>query len=371
MKANHRVSLWVAFAMAGIALPLSFTAQAHDVGVTAKSTECARACLKKFVDDYVSAMLKHDIAAVPVSDNVRVTENAVVISLGEGVFKSANKFFSTASSTQYVADVQTGQIARMGIIDVDGKPAFHTVRLKIENNRISEIETLYGPEALAKPFQPEAYVWREAPFIREIPAKIRSSRQQLLKTAGTYWTVATSTHIGTQVPYSVDCIHVENGMNADWERPLDSIEAMTPKENPVSSFDGRIWTCEREVNLTTRTFDKVRGLRYLVDEERGLVMAWNIVDKNANSVMNMVQELNGVKRTPPEYGPPSRGPDGWPAQPGQAAGMGAGSPPPAAGAAPVEQPSLYHAALVRIVNGKIHREQFFQVNVPKNTANPF
>ncbi|MGC3982440.1 MAG: hypothetical protein QM808_14415 [Steroidobacteraceae bacterium] len=353
--------------MSAIAVNQSATAQSSSAleGSPANNS-CARACLKKFADDYAAAMLKHDVAAVPVSSNVKVTENAVAIKLGEGSWKNARKFFSTPSSTQYVADVEAGQIARMGIIDVDGKPAFHAVRLKVVNNKITEIETLYAPETLARPFQPEGYLWREAPFVRDIPMPIRSSRQELLKTASAYWSVATSTHKGNEVPYSVDCIHVENGMNTDWERPLDSIEAITPLENPQSMFDGRIWTCEREVNLTTRTFDAVRGLRYLVDEERGLVLAWNIVDKNSTQ-LNMVQELNGVKRTSPEYGPPSRGADGWPSQ-------GAGGPPPAAttqvGAAN-ETPSLYHAALMRIVNGRIHREQFFQVNVAKGTAAPF
>jgi hypothetical protein len=154
-------------------------------------------------------------------------------------------------------------------------------------------------------------------------------------------------------------------MNTDWERPLDSIEAISPLDNPQSLFDGRIWTCEREVNLTTRTFDKVRGLRYLVDEERGLVLAWNIMDKNRD-MLNMAPVVNGVTRVQPEYGPPQRGADGWPMQ-------GAGGPPPAAAGAAVstEIPSLYHAALVRIVNGKITREQFFQVNVPRSTVAPF
>ncbi len=357
--------------LGGVALTASQSAMAQSssaLEAAVPQASCARACLRKFADDYIAAMLKHDVAAAPVSSTVKVTENAVAIKLGEGSWQGARKFFSTPSSTQYVTDVEAGQIARMGIIDVDGKPAFHAVRLKIENNRISEIETLFGPDTMARPFIPEGYLWREAPFVREVPMPIRSSRQELLRTAGTYWSVATTTHKGNDVPYSVDCIHVENGMNTDWERPLDSIEAITPLENPVSMFDGRIWTCEREVNLTTRTFDQVRGLRYLVDEERGLVLAWNIIDKKADT-LNMAQVVNGVTRVQPEYGPQSRGADGWPAQ-------GVGGPPPAvvgapAAAASTEMPSLYHAALMRIVNGKIHREQFFQVNVPKRTPTPF
>ncbi|MGC3980395.1 MAG: hypothetical protein QM808_03960 [Steroidobacteraceae bacterium] len=366
------ISLSVAFGLIGISASHVAVAQ----GSLVTQTVCARVCLKKFVDEYVAAMLKRDTAAISIASNVKVAENAAIIRLGEGMdWKTGKKFFSTPSSTQYVADTQSGEIARMGIIDLDGQPAFYAVRLKVVNSKITEIETLVGPESLARPFQPEGYLWREAPFIREIPATIRSSRAQLLKTAGTYWAVATTTHKGADVPYSVDCIHVENGMNTDWERPLDSIEAITPEENPVSMFDGRIWTCEREVNLTTRSFEKARGLRYLVDEERGLVMAWTIVDKvtgNAGGGGGMTQSVNGVQRTAPEYGPPSRGADGWPAQGGPGGGPG-GAPGGgmAAGAPAAEQPSLYHAALVRIVNGKIHREQFFQVNVPRNSATPF
>ena len=42
------------------------------------------------------------------------------------------------------------------------------MRLKIAGDRISEIETLVTHEGEGAPFQPEGYLWREAPFIREV-----------------------------------------------------------------------------------------------------------------------------------------------------------------------------------------------------------
>lgn len=351
------------------------TATAQSEAAATPDSSCARSCLRKFVDGYVASMLKQDAASVPVSADVKITQNAVPIHLGEGVWKTARKFFSTPSSTQYVADPETGQIARMGIIDDNGKPAFYAVRVKISNDRITEIETLLSHDGDAMAFQPEGYLWREAPYVREMPLQIRSSRQGLLKIANTYWTIATTTHKGADVPYSDDCIHVENGMNTDWERPLSKEEASKPEENPQSMFDGRIWTCAREVNLTSRSYSDVRGLRFIVDEERGLVMAWNLVDVAPRGGPGGPPPGGAAPRgaggapgampgaMPFEYGPPSRGPDGWPAQ----GGMGGPRPGGLAAGPHV----IYNAAVMRIARGKINREQVFQTYLPRGTAAPF
>lgn len=336
-------------------------------------TTCDRECLKKYVDDYALSLVKHDASALPLAPGAKITENAQPIAVGEGVWKSTVKFYSAPSSTQYVADVQAGQVALMGVIDV-GVPAMFAVRLQIKDGKITEIENLVKRESDAGgPFQPEGYLWREAPFIREIPRKLRSSRDQLAATADSYWKKSTTTHKGQA--YMPDCIHVENGMNTDWERPLTSWEAYDVKNNMPSDYDGRIWTCERELNLTTQSWKTVVPERRLIDEERGLVMDWNLVRREGAGPVAPKTMPDGSPVIRMAYGPPSRGSDGWPrgglgsASSGQ--GPGPGGPPP--GGAPATPPPTtnYHAQLFRIVNGKISREQVFWISLPAGAAAPF
>lgn len=338
---------------------------------------CDRVCLTKYVDDYAMSLIKHDPSGLPLASDVKVSENGKPINIGEGIWKSTVKFYSAPSSTQYVQDVQTGQVALMGVIDV-GVPAIYAVRLQIKDGKITEIENLVKRESDAGgPFQPEGYLWREAPFIREMPAKIRSSRAKLAATADSYWTKAVTTHKGQA--YMPDCIHVENGMNTDWERPLTSWEAYDVKNNMPSNYDGRIWTCERELELSTHNWKAVIPERRLIDEERGLVLDWNLVRREGPGPTNPATMPDGSPVVMMAYGPPARGPDGWPR--GALGAAPAGGPfgpggPGAAGAPrgapPTPPPSTnYHAQLFRIVDGKISREQVFWISLPAAAAAPF
>lgn len=336
---------------------------------------CDRKCLRIFVDDYIAAMLKHDPAGLPVSSSIKVAQDAQEIKPGEGVWKTAVKFYSLPSQTQYLMDTETGQVGYMGILD-DGAagPAFFALRLKIADKKITEVESMVTHRSDATPFWPQGYLWREAPYIREAPLKVRSSRQQLLKTADTYWKIAATTHKGEDVPYSVDCWHFQNGMNTDWERPLNSWEEFDPKlkvqrnvmASPAQEYDGRIWTCAREATLTTLKWTGIHSTHQLVDVERGLVMSWNMIDIDPDKLPKAPRKPDGSRYPSPEgfYGPPSSpGPDGMPLPEG--AGMGSTT-------LDTTKPyATYQTYLFRIVGGKITREQVFQRFLPANTPSPF
>jgi hypothetical protein len=49
---------------------------------------CDRACLKSSLDQYLQAIMKHDPQAAPLFLGYRHTENAVLVKLGEGAWKS-------------------------------------------------------------------------------------------------------------------------------------------------------------------------------------------------------------------------------------------------------------------------------------------
>jgi hypothetical protein len=51
------------------------------------AAECDRECLIKMADDYISALVTHTPGKVPLSDDVRIIENAKQIKPGEGLWK--------------------------------------------------------------------------------------------------------------------------------------------------------------------------------------------------------------------------------------------------------------------------------------------
>jgi hypothetical protein len=128
-------------------LPAAFAQQAA-------KPACDRACLEKYVDQYLDAMLAHQPSPTLFAKNCRFTENGVELPLGgEGLWfgmsgKGTYKF--------YVPDVETQQVAFIGTVKEGGavpgaktapgaKPAQATtvafaLRLKIVNGLITEAE---------------------------------------------------------------------------------------------------------------------------------------------------------------------------------------------------------------------------------------
>ena len=50
---------------------------------------CDRACLEKVLDDVLAAVVAHDPKRVPLSADVKYTENNQVIDVGDGFWKTA------------------------------------------------------------------------------------------------------------------------------------------------------------------------------------------------------------------------------------------------------------------------------------------
>ena len=114
--------------------------------------KCDRACLEKVMDDYLAAVVAHDPKRLPLSADVRYTENAQVVEPGDGFWKTAQ---GRGNYTHYFADPEFGQVAFMGTMMEAGAPLLMSARLRIELGRITEIETVYfkpgggGPNNIA------------------------------------------------------------------------------------------------------------------------------------------------------------------------------------------------------------------------------
>ena len=101
---------------------------------------CDRACLEGVMNQYLAAVVKHDPKSLPLSEDVMYTENAQVIKVGDGFWKTAA---GIGNYRHYFADPEFGQVAVMGTMLEAGAPLLMSVRLRIELGRITEIEAVF------------------------------------------------------------------------------------------------------------------------------------------------------------------------------------------------------------------------------------
>src|SRR5216117_221272 len=98
---------------------------------------CDRACLKTALDQYLTAVVQHNPAAAPLSVGFRQTENAMVRSRGTGLWQSTKGLGKL--QLRYF-DPESGQAGYFGTLDESTGPAIVTLRLKVEDRKITEAE---------------------------------------------------------------------------------------------------------------------------------------------------------------------------------------------------------------------------------------
>lgn len=120
--------------------------------IPARAGNCSRASLKGMIADYFKAVDTHDMSALPIAKNVRVTENGVVMQPGTGFFQSGGKVLLERD----LIDSQRCGTVSIAVTDetVSGAQtmAVMAVRLKVAHGKVTEIEQLVTREAEEKRF---------------------------------------------------------------------------------------------------------------------------------------------------------------------------------------------------------------------------
>ena len=176
----------------------------------ARGADCDRECLRGFVTQYLSAMAAHNPDALPLASNVRFTEDAKEIKLGNGLWKNVSKI---ATYRQDILDVRQGMAASQVIVEEAGTPVMLVLRLKIADKKISEIETqvtrnrsdgaIFNISAIQTPSKAMNLVPERAQLnSREEAAKIAQSYPAGLK-VGSF--------VEVDAPFAPDAYRLENG----------------------------------------------------------------------------------------------------------------------------------------------------------------
>ena len=102
--------------------------------------DCNRACLESLVDRYLAAVVAHDPKRLPLSADVKYTENDQVLDVGDGFWNTATEI---GNYKHYFADPVTNQAAWMGTMKEGRGQLIMALRLRVQLGRITEIETSY------------------------------------------------------------------------------------------------------------------------------------------------------------------------------------------------------------------------------------
>lgn len=288
----------------------------------AAQSNCDRACLEGHLDTYLGALYANTPGAVPLARDAKISDNNRLVDLRAA-------FWDGASETAYrwdIANPRLGDVATELVIrNMDGSYTMAVVRLKVQENRITEVEViranegdadrLWGPERLVDyPLSPN--------LTNSIRVADRDSYYGLIAAAESYWRAFQTNGTEEYHPADLlfDALRFENGLQTTGQFPDGSFRS-APEGFDSGNFLGR--------NLWDRRYP-------VVDEERGIVLsivrfglkdgleAVNPITSNDRLVgeffqvkNGMIQEIHAVLFNVPDENPsvweadygPARG--GW------------------------------------------------------------
>jgi hypothetical protein len=282
---------------------------------------CDRACLQTTLERYLTALVEHDPAAAPLALGFRQTENAKVAALGSGLWQSAT---ALGELQRRYFDAVTEQAGYFGTLEEAAGPAIVSLRLKVEQERITEAEwvvnrkgdpglgPLGGGQADAAYYDP-AYLIAHAPAERVVPRAQRLSRTELVAIANSYFD-GLSARDGELILAHPGCVRIENGALTT-QRPIEgggltdctgegamrNIFAVTARRYPVVDE-------EAGAVLGLALFQRFPG----VDMRRNLLAEWFYVDQGKIRTIYAAMYYPDAEAPLPNW-PPFDG--NWPVQP--------------------------------------------------------
>ena len=287
-----RKLVWSAAAAAlGLAAASSAPAKADPIPV---GVECDRACMQGMVDQVLAAMVAHDAKRLPLSADVRYTENGQHLALNDGFWGTAT---GEGAYRHYFLDPRTQQAAVFAVMKENGTNTdIVGMRIKLEGKKISEIEAVFsrtglgtaGPngaanlETMGKPDP----VW-----VNDNPD--HAHREDIIRSSNKYFTALENDDgKGDYSFFADDCWRFENGIqttSGPHPAPPRALPAPAappaggaapaprPGPSPFSlSCKGGFQTGSLQV------VTRIRDRRFpVVDEQTGVAFSFGFFDHNA------------------------------------------------------------------------------------------
>lgn len=186
--------------------------QAASEPAHAPASGCDRECLRSMLTATLYSLLKHDTSKLPVSDKVRITEDAIEKPLEKvGLVKTVTRL---GGYRQDFLDERGGMATAASVVEESGAPVLLVVRLKVVDRKITEMEMvatrsrseglIFNIDGLAAPSEVMNYAPR--------PEQL-ASREDVLQAALKYpeGLNAAKTFAAVNAPFAADAYRYENG----------------------------------------------------------------------------------------------------------------------------------------------------------------
>ncbi len=206
-----------------------------------QAQECTRESLKGFIANYVKAAETHDMSVLPAAEDLRITENGREMKAGEGFLKSGGKVHLQRS----LIDTERCGTVTEAVTDetINGAQtlAVMAVRLKVDQGRVREIETIVTREAEFKAFyNPKVLLGtKDQDWTTPLPAGRRLTREYMNEGANKYFD-AFSKNPPAIPPFAKPCHRWEGGMHATPDgdcMPKNLVLTHTHRRFPVTDLD--------------------------------------------------------------------------------------------------------------------------------------
>jgi hypothetical protein len=246
---------------------------------------CDRTCLLQIADSYLAALVAHAPSKAPLAPNVKFTEQAQVLKIGEGLWKTI-----TEGPTAFripVADPIAGQVAVIVMLKANPPagaagvqiapgpapaeptgaiPVQLALRLKVQNRQITEAEHLVARITNAGQLANLQTV-RPA-LLASVPPAQRTPREFMLLIGNAYYDALEQSD-GEVAPFADDCGRRENGMHTA------GVGAPAPQPGARGAGPGglTVQSCAAQLNSRSMSYINSIDLRrvWIADEEKGLV----------------------------------------------------------------------------------------------------
>ncbi|MCP5144867.1 MAG: hypothetical protein H6978_08595 [Gammaproteobacteria bacterium] len=117
------------------------TILASAISVPALAQDCDRSCLAGKLDSYLNAVVANDASKAPLSYGFRQTENSIVTPNDEGLWSTVT---GLGKLQRRYYDPEGHTAGFFGLLDESGEPAIVALRLRVENQQITEAEWHIG-----------------------------------------------------------------------------------------------------------------------------------------------------------------------------------------------------------------------------------
>jgi hypothetical protein len=247
------------------------------------------------IGKYLTALTKHDPSMVPLDDRVKFVENTEAVEVGKGLWETV-----TGDPTDFrifVADTVAGQIGFIGVIEENLRPTILSIRLKVENGRITEIDHLIVHSGDA-PLNPNMASVRPA-LLEPLKRAEYTPREDILKIANLYYEAIVQDD-GKIAPFADECQRRENGSITANDQTQTAEEAAN---DDFSVFRKMTCSCQ----LSTGVMSYITDIKYrrllAVDEKLGLVFAFSIFEHNGEPKVMKIIGVPGITERLNKWGP--------------------------------------------------------------------